>query len=323
MRALAAVLLLAGCYDFNADLAAYCEKGHRDCPLSCPDSGVCTLAASQRNVYDVTLHNGTLYWSEEAAKGSIWQLPLGGGAPSVLVSSESFPISVVASDDAVFWATAGRGTGTINRAPLDGGARFTLADHLANPCRLRLNQDTLIWSDNPADAGHTISELALTAGSPQVVAQGTTLCRFAAAPEAVYWADAMRDGGVFRLPAGGAPELLAGPYDFTNSVAVDSTYLYWVTYSSSGGVWRSLRDGTAPTQLVGNQSHVATVVTDGVSVYYGTFTGDGQVLKVSTNGGDPTVIASGQIQPLVQAVDDQFVYWSTLDADGGVFRAPK
>jgi hypothetical protein len=316
-------VLCAGCYDFNADLDAYCAQGHLNCPLPCPDGGICTLAAHQASVYDLTLHGGSLYWAQSTQKGSVWQKPANGEAIA-LVSSEVLPISVVADDDSVYWATNSSFTGTINKYALNGGAKTTIAVNQREPCRLRLQDNTLYWTTHPPDAGNTITQLALPDGQPQVVADGfTSLCRFETAPDGLYWADDVKDGGIFSLAAGRSPMELGRPSDLVTAVVTDSTYLYWTVFAQSGAVWRSLKDGSEPMQLVGNQPSPATAVTDGQFVYFGSYLDDGQVLKVSVNGGDAMVVASKQVQPLVHAVDDQFVYWSNLDADGGIFRAPK
>jgi hypothetical protein len=323
MRACALTLLLCGCYDFNADLAAYCAQGHLNCPLPCPDGGVCTLAINQSSVFDMTLSGGSLYWAQSIATGSVWQKPLNGGEASPLVVSEPYPISVVADDQAVYWSTSIFNGSTINKLVPGSGARSTLAQNLTRSCRMRLEQSTLYWSNNQTDAGNTLSELALPNGTPLPVATASNLCRFAVTDGTLYWGDNVRDGGLYMKTPGGVPTLLVGHFDSINSVVVDSTSVYWSQTGTTGGVWRAMKDGSAPTQLIGGQPNPATVVTDGVSVYYATLIADGQVLKVSTQGGDVTVIAAGQFQPLVQAVDDQFVYWSTLDVDGGIYRAPK
>jgi hypothetical protein len=324
MRLLAACLLLCSCYDFGADLAAYCSDEHPNCPLSCPDGGVCHLAANQNSVFDLTLHGNTLYWAQDVSEGSIWTMSLSGGDASPLINAESYPISVVADDSAIYWADfLTNSAGTLNRYDVATGVRSTVLDHVDTPCRLRLSQNTLYWSEHPSDAGNSIDALPLAGGPAQLLANGQSLCRFDVTSQGVYWPDNVRDGGVYGLTLGGAPTELDGPFDFVNAVVADSSYVYWVVYGLAGSVWRAQLDGGSPTQLVSNQSKPATLVTDGVSVYYGTFSADGQVLKVPASGGDPVVIAKDQIQPLVQAVDDQFVYWSTLDTDGGIFRAPK
>lgn len=151
----------------------------------------------------------------------------------------------------------------------------------------------------------------------------------------VYWA---QNGQVLGMPlAGGSAVVLADQQSLPHGLAVDGTFVYWLSTDGSvmkapiaGGPWTELATGPVA-QLFGPTER--GLVLDADHVYWinsATGESDGQILKVSKNGGEITVLADGEFHPAAIAVDSDSVYYTTFGwgfqdnpvAQGRVLRVP-
>jgi hypothetical protein len=133
----------------------------------------------------------------------------------------------------------------------------------------------------------------------------------------VYWAQGHEVLG--RPLTGGSPVVIADRQSLPHGLAVDGTFIYWLTTDGSlmkapiaGGAWTELATGPVM-PLFGTSDR--GLVLDGDNVYWvncATGQSDGQVLKVSKNGGKITVLADGEFHPLAIAVDANNVYYTTV-----------
>jgi hypothetical protein len=123
---------------------------------------------------------------------------------------------------------------------------------------------------------------------------------------------------------------LASGQNSPNSIAVDSTKVYWTTHD--GNVMKVPLGGGDSTTLVSGQEYPGSIAVDSTSVYWttlGVSSGTGTVMKAPLGGagadaGDLTVIASGETGPANVTLDSTYIYWNfsmsgimKLGLDGG------
>lgn len=228
--------------------------------------GTATVLLSVNNlpfgdyVRSIATDGSTVYWSDMTTINSI---PIGGGARTILASSQNEANSIVLQGNSLFWVEgvccATGQVGRIKRVPLAGGqVSVVIGDILAPNGRLAASSATLYWIEGGAllasEGIGRIRKAPILGGMPTTVASGI----LSSQPPSVisgpfiYLGD---HGAIKKLSLdGGFPEILysiainQNDVGFINDIATDDAFLYWTesNYSTvrrmpiSGGVATTL-----------------------------------------------------------------------------------
>jgi hypothetical protein len=285
--------------------------------------------ASVEFVSDIAVDNSSLYWTvagwagdENVNHDSLNKVPLGGGAPTPLVSNDNMIENIVVDAFGVYWvrwvSPMTDSTYDIMKVPLAGGTPTTLANGGQNG--IALGAGGVYWMN-----GSALMRVSLDGGTPVPVAsvQGFP-SSIAVDAVYVYWtnfgtfsfgSDDTTDGTVMKVPVGGGtPIMVASAQDTPHGLVVDSTSVYWI---AGGSVMKMPLDGGSPVTFVSGLalfSSVASIAVDSSSVYWtngADLYSGGAVMKTPIGGGTATKLALAQDSPGRIAVDDTSVYWAT------------
>jgi len=189
----------------------------------------------------------------------------------------------------------------------------------SSPYGIAVDETYVYWA-NAANAGAVmrLAKSALDAGVPETMIPAQGLPMAVLVDDAnVYWSGMTVVAR--RLKTGGA----IGYVDFpgAQTLAQDSAFLYWITYSSDG-VRRAPKDGGVSGVLAAGLTYpLGRIAVDSTRVYWTVATSDGLVMSCPKAGGQLETIASGQSEPVGIAVDATTVYWANR-GDGTIRSVP-
>jgi hypothetical protein len=267
------------------------------------------LAVDSQNVY-FTAYNGTVN-----------QVPVSGGAVTVLASNLGYPWGITSDASAVYFAVPNifdGAPGWIGSVSIDGGNVTTVASNTVGGQYIAVLNGILYW-DSGGYENSTSAEIT------SVPVGGGTLNTFVPLKTGGFYqvrGIVPRDGQVFFSEDGvgiekQSPDALT-PVPISSipvgSLALDDSNIY--VASVNGGIMAISRATAAVTTLVpGNQQQVTSsptsIATDGVNVYWTNYYGITQssVLRVPVTGGPPTTLASGQDDTDSVVLDSKNVYF--------------
>lgn len=281
-------------------------------PLDCTTTGVYQVSATVYNSSNTPIAAGGP-WACTAHGGSIASVPVGSGYRVVIKGVN------INADTIVYGSQAGVSVSsntTSNVGTITASYITILAGNLMNPVPLVVETTDVIWAEyntTPNGAIKTLPTDTIAAAGTILVSGLNYPSALAADTATVYWGDA---GGIHSIPrTGGTPTTLAaaGP---GNSLAVDSTNIFWV--DTSGGVMKAALTGGPTTSIaqvsIFNGNSADRLVLDSTSVYWTEYdTTAGKIRKVAKTGGAVATLASNLALPLGIAVDATDVYWSTIN----------
>lgn len=195
------------------------------CPKTGCGGGYTTIASGQTNVWGVAVDSENVYWTSQGPPAAVSKAPVGGGAPTVLVGPGSASWITVSGGQVLY---SGFGNGN--------GAALLMSVPVVG------GTATTLFTPNPNNSVGAIAS------------DGTN----------AYFVTT--DGIVGKVPlAGGAAVTLAATGSFIDSVAVDTTDVYW---TSQYGIARVPVGGGAVSTIATAQSNPSGLVVDANNVYW-------------------------------------------------------
>jgi len=288
---------------------------------------VTTLASGQKNPGGIVVNARVVGWTTCTAPtsnldgpGSLYALPLAGGAPRAIATSADNGAELAIDDTSLYWAAPD--DDAVVKVSLDGGSPVTLARNLeGSPLTVAVDATSVYWSN-----GKSILEVPLAGGTPKTlasanlsdIAQQTNL---AVTASGVYATTATT---VLKIPlAGGAPTTLASS-QAPSSITADAANVYWTNLGGNApsAVVKVPASGGTPVTLsmLPMLAVPVAIAVDAMSVYWIEAMGD--VKKVPIAGGPTIPLATAPDQPGGIAVDATSVYW-TDTSGGNVYRTAK
>jgi hypothetical protein len=262
---------------------------------------------------DIAVDDTSVYWFDHANyTGQIIQVPLTGGTPTTLATTDGEPARMAVSSAGVFWTAFG--TGVIWTIPLTGGSPVPLAS-VPGAYAITADATTVYWTTWYQQDSSEIGKVAATGGSPITLASGLMRAfTITVDSNAVYWTDADTDS-ILSVPlAGGTPVILVSQQHATLLVS-DGVSLYWTNSEpglGSGAVMKMPVAGGTPVTLADKQDRPTAIAVDGTNVYWTTTNGEGRgaIMSVPIAGGTPVSIACNQGGPERLTVDATRLYWT-------------
>jgi hypothetical protein len=123
----------------------------------------------------LSVQEGFLYFTVQAntGGGAIFQVSIGGGAPTALKTfATGTPSDVVTDETNVYWTDLSAGGGSVFSMPLGGGTITTMASSLGSPHHLAVDSTNVYTADS---TGGSVFEIPLGSSgvTPKVLVSGT------------------------------------------------------------------------------------------------------------------------------------------------------
>lgn len=202
-----------------------------------------------------------------------------------------------------------------------------LAKDQSAPYRLAVNSTHVYWTEGAAvkrvqKVGGFVD--TIYGGDPNQPFESTWAV--VATESDVYWT-ASNPGTVYRAAPGGQNRVaFASGQDSAAGIAVDSTHVYWVRYTTAagGGVYRKLITGGSVELVSSDVGGPSALAVDADSVVW-VATQGGRVMKADkAAGATPVILKDGVEGPWSVAVHGDFVFVIEDDVEfGRVLRIPK
>ena len=170
------------------------------------------IAIDEANIYFIT--------ADDAATGSLYKIPRGGGMPTQLATKLPAPIQLVIDSNSIYWINLGTlvgqnlaADGSIEKIGKDGTGRQVLADKLSAPLELVIDAtDVYIaetgLADDNASAG--VRKVSKSGGAVSKITDGQTALAVATSTTDVFYSTFTDvTASIFRIAKmGGTPQML-------------------------------------------------------------------------------------------------------------------
>lgn len=287
----------------------------------CNGNGMCVpvvLAGAELFPTDLAVDATHVYWTVAGnapgyTDGGVRRVPLGGGAPAWVVTSQPYPTGLAIDSTSVYFTTGSQ----LLKAPLAGGAVVTLATGLSYPEAVAVDATHVYVA-----AYSIIGKVPKNGGELVEIASGEAYAhRVAIQSSSAFWLNNSTFSTMKKVSTTGGSKSTLWTSNLQSEqpygIAADASNVFWVTRGNtgSGSLRKTSHTGSGTTTLSAGQ-YSTDVALDGSFAYWvnmGTgspFT-DGTVRRVAKTGGAAVTFASGQSGPRHVAVDGTSIYYST------------
>jgi hypothetical protein len=181
-------------------------------------------ATNYGSIEGLTLRDGLVYFANYY-RGTIYSVPVNGGAVSVVASGPTSASAIAIDDTNIYWSTMDY-PGTVNSQPKIGGSRTILASGFMSPTLgLILHSNWLYWT-----ASSDVYRVPRAGGVKESMASGlNSAWRMASDGTNLFWVEFTAPGGcVKQMPLVGGPIItLATNLSSPSAIAVDAQNVYW------------------------------------------------------------------------------------------------
>jgi hypothetical protein len=143
---------------------------------------------------ELTINATSVFWTSSSqsnfVNGSVWSVPIGGGAVTKLASGLQGTQGIAVDDQNVYWTNSGSiGTdATVMKEPLGGGAITVLASNQCDASEVAADGTNVYWLNYgcPGGPGGTVMSVPRDGGTPVVLASASAVTLTVGATS-VYW----------------------------------------------------------------------------------------------------------------------------------------
>ncbi|HKP59389.1 MAG TPA: DUF5050 domain-containing protein [Polyangiales bacterium] len=301
----------SACPDRTTD-PRHCGQCDHACAGAC-SNGMCEpqrLATTGPSPVALTHDANALYWTESVS-GTVKKVALTGGAATTLATIQGAMKLVVGARGLYVNGELG-----LYSVPLEGGTATMLLDHGAGQGTYLAIDGSWLYMANPS-----VTKLAVTGGTPTVLAMEQFARAFVFSAGYLYWTAS--NGSVTKMSANGGTltTLSSGAKDSVSEIAVDAKYVYWYDVPRSAIVRVPVAGGSISDFATNTTCN--GMISDGEYLYWSNNLNPGSLFRQPVDGTTATVIARGT--PYALAQDDENLYWleANWNADGAVMKLPK
>jgi len=285
------------------------------------------MATGRVGPLSITRVGSNLFWIESPCCahgdiGTVLEIPVTGGAPSVIKSGINVAVSITADANYLYWVSGGgigqiEHLGGLDRSNFDGSAQIPIVDI---GCGGLFDVDA---TNVYCGAGFAIKKIPLTGGKSEVIAVGGFYVSDLATDGAyVYWVQKDPLATVARVAVDGGPvQVLASGAGPGGPLHLDADYVYWMNANSD--VRRVAKGGGAVQTVLGP---IAGMLTDftiaGGSLLFAEW--DGVIFaSAPVAGGSITTLANpGTVDQMRRvASDGASLFWIDQTEVGSVATA--
>ena len=260
---------------------------------------------------DIVTDGVSVFWTDSML-GTVNKRALAGGAPVVLASGLTTPMSIGLDASSVYWSSyPAKGLFRVSKA---GGAATSIYPETA--FRLHLASGFVFFTTSNS---RTVLKVPTSGGAFTKVADEPDLpSAVIASSNATYWVTDT-SGHVMKSVGAGAPVQLATGLGRATTLALTTDRVVWGT--TSGTIGSVSTAGGSPATLFSGLGFVGFLITSQESLYWSEY-GRSTVSKGDVSGGTPVVLASGQSSPGGLTVAGSCLYWVNRGS-GELMRAKR
>ena len=279
-------------------------------------TGTCTtLATGQAYPSSLAVSGASAYVANDDATGSVIELPLAGGPPSVLAPNEPFANGIALDDTGLFWS---RAPGVIMNIPPGTKTPVTIFDESYGCVGSFALTPTDVFMASVTNDG--LKKIKKDKSDAYwFVTDQKGMRRALASGSNVYWTA----GDTVKVTPSdtAAEQTLASGQAWPYGLAVDATSVYW-TNRDDGTVMKVPVGGGTPVAIAKGANRPYALAVDATSVYFTEYSEAGSIMKAPIGGGPSVVVAEKQPFASTIAVDATSVYWA-IPGQGRVMKASK
>lgn len=286
------------------------------------DAGPPVLATAMSAIA-ITVDGTSVYWGDVASGGSVYKVPLGGGAVTTLTTNLGAAVYFLQHDATSLYV--GLQNDVVATVPIGGGTPTTIHTNTnRTPGALAIDATSVYLTEDYSVAqNNQVVSFPKAGGTPAALATGGAwnyAGGVVVSAGSVYFGVG-QPGAILSVPVGGGTTTTFASGQSPVDLAADATNLYWTDNTGGGSVMSAALSGAAPVTLATGTGGASAIAVDATSVYWSTntyHTMTDTIRKVPIGGGSIVTLATGLNGVTGLAVDATSIYW--VEEYGGVVR---